>query len=152
MADLFSQPAPGPVAWDDLDAAQAADTWEHLEDWVTWLVRRFRLRPRDVPPCWYLHGAVVEELTALWGSHQDAYSDDEAASAASEWLHVLADTRYRLADWIARTGCIAVEHREDPDVAWRQDGRFQSFVRADAAGRAPAHRAIAWDRPETAAS
>ena len=65
MAGLFSEPVPVPVVWSDLSAGEAFDTWTDLAGWVTWLVRRFRLRPREVPPCWFRHAAVIEELTAL---------------------------------------------------------------------------------------
>lgn len=147
MAGLFDEPVPVPVVWKDLSAGDAFDTWADLGRWVTWLVRRFRLRPKEIPPCWYRHSAAVEELTALWGAHQLAYGPDQAASAAAEWLRILADTRAHLAEWMARCGCTATEHRDDPEVTWVDNDRaFGQFVTADCASRgAPASAVMAGD-------
>ncbi len=148
MPELLGEPMPIPIVWDYLSTGDAFDAWTDLGHWVTWLVRRFRIRPREIPPCWYRHGAAVEELTALWGSYQLAYGQDQAASSAAEWLRVLADTRAHLAEWMSRCGCTATEHRDDPEVTWVDNGPdFDRFVGADCASRSkPAWPATA-DRP-----
>jgi hypothetical protein len=136
MSGVFSEPVPVPVVWEDLSAGEAFDTWTDLGGWVTWLVRRFRLRPREVPPCWFRHAAVVEELTALWGSWRVAYGEDQPATSAAEWLHMFFDARLRLAEWMARAGCTATEHRDDPDVAWADDDpELGRHIGADCAAR-----------------
>jgi hypothetical protein len=119
-----------------LSTGEAFDAWSDLGRWVTWLVRRFRLRPREVPPCWFQHGAAVEELTALWGSYLTCYGQEQPATAAADWLRILADTRAHLVEWMARCGCTATEHRDDPEVTWADhDPEFGRFVGADCASR-----------------
>jgi hypothetical protein len=126
------------VVWPHLNAGEAFDTWNDLADWVDWLVTRFRLRPREVPPCWYRHGAVVEELTALWGCYELAYDPEQSASAAEDWLRLLADARLRLTEWMARCGRTATEHRNDPDVTWfGPDAARNRFIGADCTDRGP---------------
>ena len=79
LSESLAQPIP--ITWRidpadpdrTLTAADAEWLWEELRDWVEWLVERYSLDHRIVPPCWFLHGALVDELTALWGAWQVAY-------------------------------------------------------------------------------
>lgn len=136
MSGVFGEPVPTPVVWAELSTGQAFDTWLDLGRWVTRLVQRFRLRPREVPPCWFRHAAAVEELTALWGSYLVAYGQEQPATAASDWLGLLADARERLAEWMSRCGCTATEHRDDPETMWPDtDAEFRQFVGADSSSR-----------------
>lgn len=81
-------------------------------------------------------GAAVDELTALWGSYLTCYSQEQPATAAADWMRILADTRARLVEWMARCGCTATEHRDDPEVTWADhDPEFGRFVGADCASR-----------------
>lgn len=96
-----------------LDAATAEATWNELRDWVEWLVERYALDHRTVPPCWFLHGALVDELTALWGAWQVAYSPMASPADPANWMQILANTRARLAEWTARRGCRPDDHRPD---------------------------------------
>lgn len=149
MTGVFEESVPAPIVWADLSAGEAFDDWMDLGHWVTWLVRRFRLRPKEVPPCWYRHGAAVEELTALWGARRVAYGEDQPATSAADWLRILADTRAHLAEWMARAGCTVAEHRDDPEVAWLDDDpAFSRFVGADCAARsAPPNTTFAANAP-----
>lgn len=136
MSGLFGEPVPVPIVWDDLSTGEAFDAWTDLSHFVTRLVRRFRIRPREIPPCWYRHGAAVDELTALWGSYLTCYSQEQPATAAADWMRILTDTRARLVEWMARCGCTATEHRDDPEVTWADhDPEFGRFVGADCAAR-----------------
>lgn len=148
MSGDFEEPVPVPIVWDDLSTGEAFDVWTDLGHFVTKLVRRYRIRPREIPPCWYRHGAAVEELTALWGAYQVGYGQDQAASSAAEWLRILADTRAHLAEWMSRCGCTATEHRDDPDVTWVDDDpAFGRFVGADCTSRRKPAWPVAVVRP-----
>lgn len=60
-------------AWRYLDTDEAARLWDEVTDWVWWLRDRYELGER-IPRCWYRHGPVVEEFTALmagWSEMQD---------------------------------------------------------------------------------
>ena len=63
-----------PWHWQALDALGAAQTWTALAVFVIFLVTRYDLGD-VVPRCWWTHGALVEELTALWAAWTAAYVD-----------------------------------------------------------------------------
>lgn len=68
-ADVFR---PSRFCWDGLDRAAAARLWEELVRWVDWLRYRYEVVEK-IPPCWYRHPRLVEELTALMAAHRAAY-------------------------------------------------------------------------------
>jgi hypothetical protein len=85
---------------------------------VRWLAVRYRLDHRDLPPCWYAHPDLVEELSALHTAHRAAYHPDSSPHGPTDWHQQLAATRHRLQTAIARTGCRPGEHRDTPTPAW----------------------------------
>jgi hypothetical protein len=109
---------PRPVAWATLDVDEAAQAWADLDPWVRWLVRRYLIDAREIPPCWPRHGDVVEELSALRTAHQAAFDPSGAPTGPADWHHGLAATRSRLRDLVARTGCRPAEHRQLPTPGW----------------------------------
>jgi len=109
---------PRPVDWRRVRAVDAPETWAALDAWTRWLVDRYALDIREVPACWYLHGALVQELSALHGACLVAFDRNQAASAAADWHRTLWDARLRLRDWLSRTGCTAREHRDDSPSTW----------------------------------
>ena len=49
--------------------------------WIRWCVRRYGLDHRTIPPCWYQHGALVEELSALRTGWQAAHTPTAPGNA-----------------------------------------------------------------------
>ncbi len=82
-----------------------------LDAWVGWLIARYRLDARTIPPCWALHGELIEELSALRTAWSTAYATMANGDAPLAWHERFATARSRLQDWVARTGCRADEHR-----------------------------------------
>ncbi len=113
--------APRPIDWSHLGAEDAAEVWLALDEWVRALVTRYALDHREVPPCWYAHGDLVEELTALWVAHQGAYEPAGPATGPADWHHLLAATRSRLQLAAARTGCRNDQHRPPAPPAWASE-------------------------------
>ncbi|MCB2177843.1 MAG: hypothetical protein KQH57_18690 [Actinomycetales bacterium] len=101
----------GPITWAFLTAEQETEQIKELRLWVEWLVWRFALDHRTIPECWAQHGAIVEELSALYTAWQDAYTHSAEAEAPLQWMLQFALARQRLRDWIAVTGCRSGEHR-----------------------------------------
>lgn len=73
-AGTHSPPRPGlmqeafppiPLCWRALTPQEREDQVEALREWIDWLVGRYALDQRTVPPCWEQHGALLEELSAL---------------------------------------------------------------------------------------
>ena len=132
--------APTPITWrinaDDptrtLDADTAQAAWDDLRVFVDWLVDRYALDHKTVPPCWYRHGALVDELTALWGAWETAYWPYASAADAAGWMQVFANTRMRLNEWAGRRGCRPDDHRPDrPRELLDDQAIWADHVRAD---------------------
>jgi hypothetical protein len=119
-----------PVNWATLDAEQAAEQWTLLTAWTDWLRDRYQLH-ESLPACWYSHGAMVEELTALRSAWVVAYLDPQASPAdPASWHDLLDRTRHRLHHW-DRNGCADGTHR--PDLEMLDDTKHQ--IRNDAINR-----------------
>ena len=127
IEDLLGR-VPRPITWSRLTAEQADQTWLALDEWVRWLVTRYALDHRDVPPCWYAHGDLVEELTALMTAHQGAYDRAGPATGPADWHQVFANTRTRLQLWAARTGCRQAQHRPPTPPAWASDPAPEDYL------------------------
>ncbi len=102
---------PSPVCWPALTIEEHGEQLADLTDWVDWMTERYRLDHRTIPPCWPEHGDLVEELSALRTAWQYAYAHTARGDAPLDWHGGFAASRQRLADWVARAGCRAKEHR-----------------------------------------
>ena len=102
---------PTPVRWPFLTDAEAAAEADRLQCWVDWLVARYQLDARTVPPCWMQHGALVEELSSLRTAWLEAHDPSSDGGAPLDWHHAFHLARQRLTDWTARSGCRPGEHR-----------------------------------------
>ncbi|MCK9923591.1 hypothetical protein MXD61_17235 [Frankia sp. AgPm24] len=113
-----------PFRWEDLDPEQTRETWQELGDWVSWLRGRFRID--DIPPCWYRHGDLVEELTALWLAWEGSYQADARFDDPIRWLDWLARARTHFARRSPRCG--AGTHKEYGLGPGHDDSDFAAFV------------------------
>lgn len=104
-----------PILWAFYDDEQRAETLGELTAWVDWLRWRFVLDRRVIPDCWDQHGAVVEELSALYTAWHVAYAFSDDGAAPLAWMQHFAATRHRLTEWNSRTACRVGEHRPDAD-------------------------------------
>ena len=103
-----------PVCWSaPVDPKELEDRLENLTEWVSWVVWRYALDPRTIPPCWLQHGALVEELSALQTAWGAAFAVTSAADRPLRWQEHFALGRERLAHWVARSGCRPGAHRPD---------------------------------------
>lgn len=104
----------GTINWAFLRPDQEAEQLEELTPWVDWLRWRFTLDHRTVPDCWAQHGAVIEELSALYSAWQKAFTFSNDGADPLLWMAQFAHARQRLTDWNARSGCRPGEHRAPP--------------------------------------
>lgn len=119
LEELLQSPAP--TCWKALrDPEERVERWEDLRSWVHWLVERFALDYKTIPPCWWRHGAVVEELTALHDAWKLSYSEMNSAAGPADWMAIFDRTLDRLRRWIGRTNC-DLNHRPDRFTIWRGD-------------------------------
>ncbi|QIZ97789.1 hypothetical protein [Leifsonia sp. PS1209] len=87
------------INWRTLDDADAPQVWAELRDWVTWFTHRYNLPIRKIPPCWYKHGALVEELSALRTAWLVSFDSLDAGYGPIGWHERLAVAIPRLATW-----------------------------------------------------
>lgn len=129
VAERVLSHAHRPIDWRCVSFDEAPLLWAALDTWVRWLVTRYSLEHRDVPPCWFRHPALVEELCALRTAHVDAFHPAHPPGGPAEWHTTLGNTRARLRDWAARTGCKPGAHRDDAPIAWSH-GTDREYVDA----------------------
>lgn len=124
-----------PWNWDALGPEEASSQWRTLFDWLRRLAERYELA-ETLPACWWRHGAMVEELTALWVAWVGAYEDAGAGpDMPLKWHEDFASARARIGDW-NRLGCGPNHHRESEALEAEQDEEaFAAFVDADAETR-----------------
>lgn len=110
---MLYQPSgpPIPLLWAAHTPEEQRHYLDELDLWVTWLVDHYRLDRRYVPECWAKHWELIEELSALHLAWEAAYATTSHADAPLAWHERLGHARPRLAEWVARTGCRAAEHR-----------------------------------------
>lgn len=143
--------ATGPVDWSTAASGDAELLWEQLRKWVEWFRREFAYDHRVVPPCWYLHPALVSVLSALRDHWACAYDPVNTPVGASEWHRVLIQLEPRLRDWASRTGCTAGAHRPDVLATYPDDtATWKAHVSSDIAAH-KAREATGGDDAEPAA-
>ncbi|BDH10474.1 hypothetical protein [Streptomyces hygroscopicus] len=123
------RPVGAPVCWDDLSAEELAMLWPAFVAWVLWLADKYELVTDQLPrQCWWRHGAVVEELTALWTSHQSAYaSGEDGGSAPYLWQDALARAIERIGrNWLGT--CRNGQHKERHREAWSGDEKYEVLL------------------------
>jgi hypothetical protein len=101
------------ICWRDLDPATFAEELRRLTSWVYWLIQRYNLDHKLIPPCWSQHGALVEELSALRTLWEASYVEDAAPSSPTAFHRDLDLTLRRLREWTSRLGCSRTEHRPE---------------------------------------
>jgi hypothetical protein len=125
-----------PLDWRTVPAEDAEQAWHDLREWVDWFTDRYRLDHRVVPPCWYLHGALVDLLSALRDRHRMDFQAFAPPSGPCEWHALFQTLEPRLRDWAARTGCTRDAHRDDLPLRWPEDSdRWTAHLAADRAER-----------------
>ena len=128
-------PQPCRFAWRHLDRAAATLLWEELIDWVGWLRYRYQLS-EYIRPCWYRHGPVVEELTALMVAHTAAYTGEDTyredlSAWHQQWMWPLMHRIDSITDF---STCNEKECRYKPHPQYTLD-ELKTFVDADIAAR-----------------
>jgi hypothetical protein len=73
------------VNWRTLPDHKAPTAWNALRAWVEWFTVRYRISESVVPPCWYKHGQLVEELSALHTAHDVAFDTTDSGYGPIGW-------------------------------------------------------------------
>jgi hypothetical protein len=104
---------PNVVCWKELDDELVESELVRLADWVDWLVERYCLDHKTIPPCWARHGALTEELSAIRTLWEVCYTGDAAPADPATFHRELDATLRRLREWSSIRGGSRTEHRDD---------------------------------------
>ncbi|MEZ0070069.1 hypothetical protein ABIA32_006121 [Streptacidiphilus sp. MAP12-20] len=107
------------ISWTELTPTQRSVLWPQFVLWTLWLADRYEVTNDQIPrQCWWKHGALVEELTALWTSHQSAYAaEEDAGSAPYLWQDALSRAIERIGRlWLG--SCRNGQHKERHRQPW----------------------------------
>ena len=74
------------------------------------MIHVHQLPPSVVPPCWYRHPALVQELYALYAIYAIAYSRTDQGSGPLGFLERFTLAKARLRDVTTGAGCNARMH------------------------------------------
>ena len=104
-----------------LDVHAAENELAMLRRWVEWLVARYSLDHRTIPPCWHQHGALLEELSAIHSLWHACFGDEASPADPATFHQHLSLALMRLRDWAARRDCKPGHHRDDQPPVWPAD-------------------------------
>lgn len=84
--------------WRELFEESMPEVWTWLRGWVDWLVEAHRIPADEIPPCWFRHGEIVEELWAAANAEAQAWEATTATmTPMTAWHFHLRMMRDRLA-------------------------------------------------------
>ena len=106
--ELFAAPR----YWPGIPAADIAEVFGELREWVHGLLGRYEhLDHRAIPPCWWRHPGHVEALQALRDHERATFAESSPAQAATSWQREFQFIEMRLRDWTAYYGCDQANHK-----------------------------------------
>ena len=115
LIGISNEIPPAAFRWDLLNDDDHLEYSRDVARFVDWLVIRYRLQ-RQIPPCWWRHGAHVEELSALFIAWRGVMEIPDRPSSWIIWHEELARLLSRLRDhW--NTGCTPDHHTDSPAPA-----------------------------------
>lgn len=114
-----SRPIGGVVVnWRELPDEDAVEHWRALRSWVEWFTVRYNIAISVVPNCWWRHGHLVEELSALHTAHVAAFDPSDAGFGPIGWHERLAIAQPRLSR--AYGGGCSNGHKPTRARSWSQ--------------------------------
>jgi len=104
------------VCWDDLPADAYTHTLADLADWIGWLRATYRIPATVIPPCWFTHPALREDIGHLWtGWLLTRHPDAGVGMIGLDWDQRREAAINRLREATAITGCTATRHQAEPE-------------------------------------
>jgi len=111
-------PVPMVVCWDDLSPDQYTHQLADLADWIGWLRVTYRVPASVIPPCWFTHPGIREDVGHLWtGWLLTRHADAGVGMIGLDWDQRRESAISRLREATAITGCTATRHQAEPEPA-----------------------------------
>jgi len=115
--DPQAPPVPMVICWDELDPAGYIRTLRDLADWIDWFRSTYRVPSAVIPPCWFTHPGLREDLGHLWtGWLLTRHPDAGVGMTGLDWDARREHTITRLREATAITGCTASRHHDEPPM------------------------------------
>jgi hypothetical protein len=109
-------PVPMVVCWEDLPPDVFTHQLGELADWIGWLRTTYRIPATVIPPCWFTHPGLREDIGHLWTGWQlTRHPDAGVGMIGLDWDQRREATINRLREATAITGCTATRHQAEPD-------------------------------------
>jgi len=136
-------PIPMVVRWDDLDPTTYTHELSELADWISWLRTTYRIPATVLPPCWFTHPGIREDIGHLWtGWLLTRHPDAGVGMIGLDWDQRRDAVVNRLREATAITGCTATRHQPEPEPTNRTpsmvDELWQDHIKAESEDRARA--------------
>ena len=110
-------PIPMVVCWDDLDPTTYTHQLTELADWISWFRVTYRIPATVLPPCWFTHPGLREDIGHLWtGWLLTRHPDAGVGMIGLDWDQRRDATISRLREATAITGCTATRHQAEPEA------------------------------------
>lgn len=107
------------VNWRELTPSDAPAVWAALRDWVEWFTARYNLPVSLIPDCWWRHGGLVEELSALHTAWVAAYDPVDAGYGPIGWHERFQTAVDRWRSGIHYAGSCSAGHVPPHTRDWR---------------------------------
>lgn len=116
--------------WRDLPTEERPAAWNELREFVQWLVGRYALASNVVPPCWFLHPALVEELSALRAAWEASFDvDTDGGLGPIGWHERFAVARERIVKYAYKGECARGTHMDTATVTLTVDeGEWERWI------------------------
>ncbi|KNE83364.1 hypothetical protein AB0B04_19490 [Streptomyces xinghaiensis] len=122
--------APGaPVVWHKVSDDERPALWSEFTSWVIRMADLYELTTEQLPhACWWEHGSVVAELTALWTGWESAYGNEEDAAASTYlWQDAWSRGIERIGRmWLGE--CTNGYHHEKSRTTWGTDPAYRKKI------------------------
>ena len=139
-------PIPMVVCWDDLDPTTYTHQLTELADWISWLRSTYRIPATVLPPCWFTHPGLREDIGHLWtGWLLTRHADAGVGMIGLDWDQRREAAISRLREATAVAGCTATRHQAEPEPPpampayakqlWQDHLDFQTRERVQAVAR-----------------
>ena len=115
--DPHAPPVPMVICWDELDPAGYVRTLRDLADWIDWFRRTYRVPATVIPPCWFTHPGLREDLGHLWiGWLLTRHPDAGVGMTGLDWDARREQAIARLREATAITGCTSTRHHDESSI------------------------------------
>ncbi|NKX94264.1 hypothetical protein HF995_13460 [Sanguibacter hominis ATCC BAA-789] len=111
----LAQPPAGEVDvinWRTAEQHETAAQMEPLREFVDWLIATYNVQPSVIPPCWWKHPALIQELYALRVFHAMAFHVEDPGQGPIGFQERWFMARSRLNEYTNDTGCSGSVHAQ----------------------------------------